>query len=293
MLPLLIRIILDENVVNFTSYTYYVTAIYSETGDESDPSNMVTITPLPPMAFPFTDDYETGALYWNFEGSWGLASNQSHSPTHSMTESPNGSYGDELDISATLYNFSLEAANSASLSFWAKWSLEADYDYTHLQISTNGINWTDLEVFNGTQNAWTQKTYSLSDYLGEPLVLIRFRFISDVSVTADGMNIDDFVLDVVGSGTGIGLNPSEKASFEIYPNPVSDVATIKMTGLTSKDIQFSVFDLTGSLLSEKTTQATGKEFIFNFVTSKLPAGIYYCVMKTGDASLVKKLTVIK
>ena len=245
------------------------------------------------MTFPFTDDFETGALYWNFEDTWGLASNQSHSPTHSMTESPNGSYGNELDISATLYNFSLEAANSASLSFWAKWSLETDYDYTHLQISTNGLSWTDLEVFNGTQNTWTQKTYSLSDYLGEPLVLIRFRFISDVSVTADGMNIDDFVLDVVGSGTGIGVNPSEKASFEIYPNPVSDVATIKMTGLTSKDIQFSVFDLTGSLLAEKTMQASGKDFIVNFETRNLPAGIYYCVLKTGDTSLVKKLTVIK
>ncbi len=106
---------LDEDVENFTTYTYYVTAIYTDTGDESDPSNLVTVTPLPPMSMPFFDDFETGALYWNFEGSWGLSTSQSYSPSNSITESPSGDYGNNLEISATLYNFSLENAEEASL----------------------------------------------------------------------------------------------------------------------------------------------------------------------------------
>ena len=41
----------DTDVENFTTYTYYVTAIYTATGNESNPSNVVTVTPLPPMSF--------------------------------------------------------------------------------------------------------------------------------------------------------------------------------------------------------------------------------------------------
>ncbi len=186
----------DEDVENYTTYTYYVTALYTETGEESNPSNVVMVTPLPPMNFPFIDDFETGAFYWNFEGTWGLSSIQSHSPSHSLTESPTGNYGNNIEISATLYGFSLEYAEEASLSFWTKYSLETNYDYTYLQISTNGINWTTLETFNGNQNSWIQKTYSLDAYLGESYVLLRFKFESDGYLTEDGMYIDDFELNV-------------------------------------------------------------------------------------------------
>ena len=44
-------------------------------------------------------------------------------------------------------------------SFWTKYSLETSYDYTYLEISTDGINWTEMESFNGTVNSWLQKTF--------------------------------------------------------------------------------------------------------------------------------------
>ncbi|MEZ5083469.1 MAG: M28 family peptidase [Bacteroidales bacterium] len=76
---------LDENVVEYTTYTYYVTAIFTGSSDETSPSNLVTITLLPRMLFPFEDDFESGANYWTFEGSWGLSTTSYHSSSHSMT----------------------------------------------------------------------------------------------------------------------------------------------------------------------------------------------------------------
>jgi hypothetical protein len=283
----------DTDVVNFTTYTYYVTAIYTESGDESNPSNMVTVTPLPPMSFPFTDNYETGALYWNFEGTWGLTTSQSYSPTHSMTESPGGNYANSLEISATLYGFSLENAESADLSFWTKYALESQYDFMYLQISTNGINWTTLETFTGTNNNWTNKTYNLDAYIGEPYVKIRFRFTSDSYVTANGMFIDDFELNVVGTGTGQAENTERKTSVEVFPNPMVNSTRILITGLISNEFEISFYTSTGVLVDKKEITTSLQNYTHEFHSEGLKEGVYYCVVRMGNDVQVKKVTVIR
>jgi hypothetical protein len=283
----------DTDVENFTTYTYYVTAIYSETGDESNPSNIVTVTCLPPMNFPFIDDYETGAMYWNFEGTWGLTTSQSYSSSHSMTESPNGNYGDELDISAALYTFSLEFAESAQLSFWTKYSMEEDYDYMYLLISTNGTDWTTLETFNGTLNTWTQKTYSLDAYLLEPFVQIRFRFTSDQSVTENGMFIDDFELLVDEFGTGFGEPSINKTLVEIYPNPMVNTTQVMISGLLVNDLEISFYTSTGSLVERNEISTTQANYTYEFNSNGLNEGFYYCVVRMGNEVQVKKVTIIK
>ena len=182
----------DENVVEYTTYVYYVTAVFTGTFEETSPSNTVTITLLPRMSFPFTDDFESGANYWTFEGPWGLSTNSYHSSSHSMTESPTGNYTNNLSIVSGLYTFSLAYTSEASISFWTKYNMETNYDYMYFEVSTNGTAWTTLDTYNGNQNSWVQKSYSLNSYLGEHSVSIRFRFYSDYSVIADGMYIDDF-----------------------------------------------------------------------------------------------------
>jgi hypothetical protein len=272
----------DTDVVNFTTYTYYVTAIYSETGDESNPSNTVTVTPLPPISFPFNDDYETG-----------LTTSQSYSPTHSMTESPNGNYGDNLDISAKLYSFSLSSAEAANVSFWTKYSLESGYDYTYLQISTNGSDWTTLETFNGTLNTWTQKTYSLDAYLLEPFVQVRFRFTSDESLTQNGMFIDDFELFVDEFGTGYHSAAESKTQIDIFPNPMINATSLVLSGLTENELEISFYTSTGSLVKRNAITAVKDSYVYEFNSSGLNEGVYYCVIRMENEVQVKKITIIK
>lgn len=193
----------DEAVTNGTQYEYYVTAIYSDTGEESDPSNEVLVTPMPPIALPLTIDFENGAPYWNFDGTWGVSASSSHSPTHSISESPTGQYQNSIEIYATLNSVNLQGFTSASLSFWTKYDLESGYDYMWLEISTNGSNWTEIAEYNGTQSTWTQKTYPLTAYLGNPYVVIRFHFYSDSYIQKDGMYIDDFTI----TASGLVFNP--------------------------------------------------------------------------------------
>lgn len=189
---------LDYEVENGTQYEYYVTAIYTDSGNESIPSNVAYATPMPPIGLPLMIDFENGAPYWNLGDNWGVTNTASYSPSHSFTESPNGSYGNDWETYATMSPVNLTGYDAASLSFWTKYNIENNYDYMYLEITTNGTNWTQLDQFTGNQNSWIKKTYSLNSYLNEPYVVIRFHFYSDFMVTAEGMYIDDFEVTVEG-----------------------------------------------------------------------------------------------
>jgi len=284
----------DDDVDNFTTYTYYVTAIYTDTGDESDPSNMVTVTPMPAIAFPFIEDFENGDIYWNLEGSWGLTETSSHSSSHALTESPSGNYGDNLEISATMFGFDLTGATDASLSFWTKYNLEENYDYMYLEVSTDGITFNQIESYNGQQSSWTEESYSLNNYLDEPYVVIRFRFYSDTYVNEDGMYIDDLEINIEGGISSVKHPNTEPFDLAIFPNPVKSGAVVEFSLDEEDDIELTLFSATGSemrsLLKEHMT--SGKH------TVKIPAdsfenGVYFIRLKTGNYSVTKRLVVLK
>ncbi|MCK5776657.1 MAG: immune inhibitor A, partial [Bacteroidales bacterium] len=145
----------------------------------------------------FSDDFESGTTNWTITGSWGLSTASSHSTSHSLTESPTGNYGDNLNmITATMTNgVNLNSALSADLSFWAKYNIEGGFDYMYLDVSADGgTSWINLSIYDDTLSNWTQFNYSLGGYVGNTNVKIRFRFYSDGAVNFDGMYIDDVVI---------------------------------------------------------------------------------------------------
>ncbi|HOG19159.1 MAG TPA: T9SS type A sorting domain-containing protein, partial [Salinivirgaceae bacterium] len=189
----------DFDVVNGRLYQYYVTAVFSDTNKESGKSNTVTVKPTVPMVPPVVYDFEGGVAGWNFEGEWGLTTSSYYSPSNSLTESPNGNYGNNLNASATFGPIGLMGYTSAQFKFWTKYDIETNYDNVYLEISVNGAQWTKIEQFTGTQATWMQKSYLLNDYLNKS-IYIRFRFMSDASANKDGIYIDDFEISVTGNG---------------------------------------------------------------------------------------------
>ncbi|MBN1339693.1 MAG: M28 family peptidase [Bacteroidales bacterium] len=282
---------IDSAVENFVTYTYYVTAIYSGSGDESNPSNTVEITLLPPMAFPFTDDFESGALYWSFEGTWGLSTAQYHSAGHSITESPTGNYGNNKDMSAVLYAFSLENATAASFSFWTKYALEEGYDYTYLQISTNGTSWVTLDTYNGSQSSWIQKSFPLGNYLGEPFVQIRFKFESDVYVAEDGLYIDDFEIFAVIPGVGMADLPEVANRFSCFPNPASGQVVFNFEADESGYYEIQIFNAGGEPVETIRGFAVAGKQSVRADLNRLPAGPYFSRIILSNKTEITKVLI--
>lgn len=283
----------DTDVTNGETYTYYVTAVFLSTGEESGPSNAVTVVPMPPISFPFYDDFETGGPYWTYGGTWGLVSGTYHSASYSLTESPIGNYTDNLDISVTLRALNLTGATSAEISFWTKYSTESGYDYLYLEASPDGVSWDLIAQFTGTQNQWVQKTYSLDDYLNLPNVIIRFRFTSDEYINASGVNIDDIEIDV--AGVGIGENPVSVAPVvRIQPNPATDHATVIVTLQQGEDVRLELADATGRNLGticnthmDAGTRSQALDL------SGLQEGIYFIIVEAGGNKSFRKFIVTR
>lgn len=144
----------------------------------------------------FSDNFESGTSNWTLTNSWGLATSHYHSTSHSLTESPVGNYANNVTSYATMVTgVNLTTALSASVSFWAIYSIEAGFDYMYLQVSPNGgTTWNTVHSFDDTSSVWTQYTYSLGGYVGNSNVKIRFKFVSDAGLNFDGMYIDDLVI---------------------------------------------------------------------------------------------------
>ena len=136
----------------------------------------------------FSDDMENGSGNWTTTGQWGLTTSYSHSPTHSLTDSPSGEYDDETSTSATLNG----TYNATSLSFWHRNQIEEDWDYGRVQVSGDGGPWSTVQSYTGFAG-WAQETLDLSEFAGQELA-IRFVLDTDQSVTEDGWFIDDVVV---------------------------------------------------------------------------------------------------
>jgi hypothetical protein len=284
----------DTTVVNGTAYTYSVTAIFSGSGEESGPSNEVTVVPMPPIALPFFDDYETGGPYWTFEQGWGLVEGTYYSSSHSMTESPEGNYLPNMNSSATLRAVNFVGAYSAQVSFFLRYRIEEGYDYLYLEVSTDGNNWDQLDSFTGNQLNWGQKTYALTNYLNEPNVTIRFRFTSDEYVEDQGVYIDDIEIDVVGVGIGDpGINASD-FDLKFQPNPAGNRTALSFNLASESLVKISLADSRGRFVREIASQVMQKgPHSMEIDAASLQPGTYYCVLETEGQKITRKLVIIR
>ncbi len=153
----------------------------------------------------FEDDIDTDGLeHWIIErltaGDWWQLATKAK-PGHS--DNTAWWCGDELDgmypnnlNNALIMNgkcadkIDLTKAFAADLIFNTWYELQ-EGDIGYIEISTNdGSSWSEIGMINGSSDSWEQIWIPIDDYLGETIIL-RFRFTSDNSDTAEGWYIDD------------------------------------------------------------------------------------------------------
>ena len=123
--------------------------------------------------------------------------------------------GDESDMTLTKFFDFHDQGAPITLSYWAWYDIEKDYDYVYVEASTDGQNWKILTTPSGTledpsgnsfgwaynglsggDGEWIQETVDLSDYAGEK-VQIRFEYITDAAVNGEGFLLDDIEIEEI------------------------------------------------------------------------------------------------
>lgn len=156
---------------------------------------------------------ENATTATNWTGNWNTTTSTFVSAPRSFTDTPSGNYVNNANTTYTYVpTIDLSNATAAKLTFWAKWDIEADYDFVQLQVSTdNGASWigqcglytvpgttgngsvqpNNQPVWEGVQSTWVQEEIQLSDYLGQ-VIKVRFQLRSDAATRKDGFYFDDF-----------------------------------------------------------------------------------------------------
>lgn len=211
----------------------------------------------------FTDSAATIAN-WTPQSPWGLTATH-HSPPSSFTDSPSGNYAAGIDKSLTLTNgINLTGATSATLNFWARWDIEANWDFARVEVSTNnGSTWGSLRGrytrlgsgdhpaqpdtaygYDGTRTTWLEEEMDLAAYVGR-VIKLRFRLTSDGSLQKDGFYVDDIRL--------VAYTPSFDTGLVVTP------ATITLNGLTGSrtDRPVVIRNFTGSAVIVAVSESLG------------------------------------
>jgi|GEM_PF-1081308 len=152
-------------------------------------------------------DFESGSANWwhtneNGSGYWQLVDNDGASGTHSFHQggASGVNYGNrEFD---RLYSpvFDLSGLEAVRLKFKQHYDFpDADprnFDCGYVIVNDGSHDFIFLDYFSpGTLSSWTQKTYSLDDFIGDSIQIV-FLFESDAGYgTGAGWWIDDFAVE--------------------------------------------------------------------------------------------------
>ena len=196
--------------------------------------------------------------------SWGITDDYVSAP-FAITDSPNGNYSNNTNSEILfLQNFDLSNAQSANLKFYTKFDIENDYDYTQLQVSRDGINFSPVcgkltnpavadqgilgePVYDANLSDWTLETVCLDDYIGEEALVLKFIFHSDGFQTGDGFYFDELSLEIEDETVSITEIPLNVMS--VMPNPANDYVQLTMDAkYFVGDMNYELYDMVGKKL---------------------------------------------
>ena len=143
-------------------------------------------------------DAEGSTAGWTGDPPWGITNLLSYSPSHSWSDSPGGNYLNNMNKALTTPILDLSAVRETRLSGWIYYDLESGWDYLYVEYSLNGgLTWVQKPIvsFTGKNEAWKQFVIDTPFLDHQPDVQIRFRLLTDSSVTFDGVYLDDLALN--------------------------------------------------------------------------------------------------
>lgn len=253
----------------------------------------------------FKDD-SINMLQWEEVGEWNKDSDFFSAP-FSTSDSPLGNYANDLTNTLISKQIDLSNASLAFLNFYAKWDIEAGFDFMQISASINGSDWTPLcgnytkvgnenqdmgqPIYDGTQADWVFESIDLSAFLGET-IQIRFQLVSDGFVNGDGFKFDDLEVETLkGTPNSITQNTQLISELLVYPNPSNVEAIVQYSILNNNDDAYIeiVNPLGKKVFSKKIYQNEG---MISLPLNEISNGIYF-IQLISDNKVIQSTKWIK
>jgi hypothetical protein len=268
------------------------------------------------------NDFESGEGLWTHGGTndeWHLSTLNPHSGTY-------GWYcGDDIEqryrnrMEANLITPAIFVAPNARFSFWCAYEVTI-YGVDGIYVEANdGDGWDKLDFIGSggaldsllnISSVWHKESYDLSHYPVGTRLELRLRFSSDNVDIDEGFYIDDVSSNcpVDTSSTGIGEEgsgaiPKAFALSQNYPNPFNPSTTISfglpVSPVEDRRVSLTVYDMRGRRvrrLIDSTLEPGDYRVVWNGRDDngrKVPSGIYFYTLKSGESTFTRKMTILK
>jgi hypothetical protein len=125
-----------------------------------------------------------------------------------------------------------------------------------------------------------------------------------LTLAATGAFLDGTPFEVTDCITLVGNDPGEKHAFDEgegavglgfpSPNPFNPVTRISYNVSATQHVRIAIYDVAGRLVEDlvNETKAPG-EYVVEWDAGRLPSGVYFYRMQTGDQMFVRRATLLK
>ena len=249
----------------------------------------------------FVDNIEAGQGPWTHSGTsdnWHITTYRSHSATHSWYCGVESNHQYTLNNDASLITPYFVVTPDSALKFWYYDTLEIGYDYGFLEIDNNCGWWQTLRSYNAGHLSWTQENVSMAGFYGQT-VRVRFHFMSDGGVNAEGWYIDDFQVPTI---IVVNENKSENQIpiLSISPNPFRTQTDIRygITDHSSPINKLQIFDISGRLVKSFSLTDIGHQSSVIWTGDdndgrRVASGIYIVQLEMDGKKLTEKVLLLK
>jgi len=119
------------------------------------------------------------------------------------------------------------------------------------------------------------------------LSVVKYTFINTANAS------DSVQVTIKYNGTTVSVKEVAKtlSSFEIFPNPAKETASIRINSPKSVESTLSLFNSLGESVYQKVIAITEGKNKIDLNVENLPAGVYFASIKTGDSTISKKLII--
>ncbi|MFP4316764.1 MAG: S8 family serine peptidase [Desulfovibrionales bacterium] len=187
-------------------------------------------------------DFERGDIGgWDLAGSWGVTSQDGYDSNYSLTDSPDGDYGNNHNIAATTPVIVTEGNSGLVLKFRIKGNTEPENDRLNVEACVDGRGiGTDVDVdVDGaiSRDGWKEATADLGRFDGVKELRIRFWLRTSGSDTHGGYLIDNVTIAAADENPATGEAYKYMQGTSMAAPHVSGLAALLWSQDPSRDYQ--------------------------------------------------------
>ncbi len=214
---------------------------------------------------------------------------------------------DSYSSTLTTARLDLASAEEVVIEFsYIARSMDNAYEGFVLEISNdNGSTYVTIaEWYRDVDFANRQRMFESVAYTGSLSAQTKIRFRCDASSNADYVYLDDItILACINDSPSLPstvdddkttISDDTSSELSLYPNPADIQVDIEFEFNEAQAAQLSLYDLSGRIVysQEAELYKSGRHHI-SVNTAQLNEGMYYAVLSTTDARLVKKFVIVR